>query len=189
MSEEGNEGHIMTGETGNSLEERGVGPTLLDEQTPIREVPLAELQEGEVQEQDKEIEQVQEESRISKGKQKRRITSYLSNISKRVEKNGNQLTKMTIMIQSLQKQKQFKPTVDARAGQSQLQSVKQIKSQISHLQKQVMRIQNDIQKIRTTSGPSTTTRAKSKKLASSRANIKPRSKKSKSLRSTKVRRK
>jgi conjugal transfer/entry exclusion protein len=95
---------------------------------------------------------------------------------------------MTIMIQSLQKQKHFKPTVDARAGQSQLQSVKQIKSQISQLQKQVMQIQNDIQKIRTTSGPSTTTIAKSKKLASSRANIKPRSKKSKSLKSTKVRR-
>ena len=48
------------------------------------------------------------------------------------------------------------------------------------------RIQNDIQKIRTTSGPSPTTRAKSKKLASSRANIKPRSKKSKSLKSAKL---
>ena len=41
------------------------------------------------------------------------------------------------MIQSLQKQKQFKPTVDARAGQLQLQSVK---SQISQLQKQMARI-------------------------------------------------
>ena len=92
------------------------------------------------------------------------------------------------MIQSLQKQKQFKPTVDAKAGQSQLQSVKQIQSQISQLQKQVLRIQNNIQRMRTTSGPSTTTRAESKKLASSRANIKPRSKKSKSLKSTKVRR-
>ena len=48
------------------------------------------------------------------------------------------------------------------------------------------RIQNDIQKIRTTSGPSPTTRAKSKKLASSRANIKSRSKKSKSLKSAKL---
>ena len=50
------------------------------------------------------------------------------------------------------------------------------------------RIQNEIQKIRTTSGPSTATRAKSKKPASSRANIKSKSKKSKSLKSTKVRR-
>ncbi|MGB7664974.1 MAG: hypothetical protein WBL67_19745 [Nitrososphaeraceae archaeon] len=45
-----------------------------------------------------------------------------------------------------------------------------------------------VRRIRTTSGPSPTTRAKSKKLASSRANIKSRSKKSKSLKSTKVRR-
>ena len=86
-----------------------------------------------------------------------------------------------MMIQSIQKQKQTNSTKGA-------QSVKQIQSQINQLQKQVARIQGDIQKIRTTSGLSTTTRAKSKKLASSRANIKPRSKKSKSLKSTKVRR-
>ena len=91
------------------------------------------------------------------------------------------------MIRSIQKQKQTNSTKGAGVTQPPSQSVKQIQSQINQLQKQVARIQNDIQKIRTTSGSSTTTRAKSKNLASSRANIKPRSKKSKSLKSTKVR--
>jgi hypothetical protein len=88
------------------------------------------------------------------------------------------------MIQSLQRQKQTKSTTGI--GQSQFQSVKQIKSQVNQLQKQVTRIQNDIQSIRTTFG--TGTRAKFKKLISSSANIKPRSLKSKSLKSTKVKR-
>ena len=141
-----------------------------------------------MQEQNKQVERAQEESKISKNKQKRRITSYLSNISKQIEKQGNQINKVTMMIQSIQKQKQTNSTKGAGVSQSPSQSVKQIQSQINQLQKQVARIQNDIQKIRTTSGPSPTTRAKSKKLASSRANIKSRSKKSKSLKSTKVRR-
>ena len=115
------------------------------------------------------------------------MTSYLSNISKQVEKQGNQINKVTMMIQSIQKQKQTNSTKGAGVTQP-LQSVKQIQSQINQLQKQVARIQNDIQKIRTTSRPSPTTRAKSKKLASSRANIKSKSKKSKSVKSTKVRR-
>ena len=79
------------------------------------------------------------------------------------------------MIQSLQKQKQFKPTVDARAGQLQLQSVK---SQISQLQKQVMQIQNDIRRIRTSS----VTGTGAFKKRSSSTNVKPRSKKTKTLR-------
>ena len=91
------------------------------------------------------------------------------------------------MIQSLVK-KQTQPTTDSGIDKLQFQSIKQIKSQVNQLQRQVTRIQDDVRRIRTTSGPSPTTRAKSKKLASSRANIKSRSKKSKSLKSTKVRR-
>ena len=136
----------------------------------------------------KQINQAQEKSNISKRKQKRRMTSYLSNISKQVEKQGNQINKMALMIQSLVKQKQTKPTTDSGIDKLQFQSIKQIKSQVNQLQRQVTRIQDDVRRIRTTSGPSPTTRAKSKKLASSRANIKSRSKKSKSLKSTKVRR-
>ena len=85
-----------------------IGPTSIDvtdEQPSTVEAPSAEQQE-ELQEQNKQIEQSQEKSRISKNKQKRRITSYLSNISKQVEKQGNQINKVTMMIQSLQKQKQ-----------------------------------------------------------------------------------
>ena len=191
MSEEGNEGSLMTAETGKPLEGRGVGPTsinVIDEQTSIGEVPLAELQE-EVQEQNKVIEQVQEESRISKKKQKRRITSYLSNISKLVEKHGIQINKMTIMIQSLHKQKQFKSMEAVREGQSQLQYVKQIKSQISQLQKQVTRIQDDIQRIGTDSVTGTRARIKTKsRKGASSTGIKPRPEKTKSLKSNKVKR-
>lgn len=168
MSKEGNEGSLTTAETGKSLEGRGVGPTsidVLDVQTSI----------GEVQEQNKEIEQVQEESRIGKREQKRRITSYLSNILKLVEKHGIQINKMTIMIQSLHKQEQFKSTEAVREGQSQLQSVKQIKSQISQLQKQVTRIQDDIQRIGTGSVTGTRARIKTEfRKGSSSTGIKPR---------------
>jgi outer membrane murein-binding lipoprotein Lpp len=85
-----------------------------------------------------------------------------------------------MMVQSIQKQNQIKSTKGVGASQSSLQSTKQILSQVSQLQKQVTRIQNDIQRIRTTSGVGTKT--------TSRANIKPESKKSRSLKSTKVRR-
>jgi len=189
MTEEGEEGTIVTEQMDKPLEESEVGSTSIDvtyEQPSAVEIPPEEHEE--LQEQNKQVGQAQEESKISKNKQKRRITSYLSNISKQVEKQGNQINKATMMIQSIQKQKQTNSTKGAGVNQSPSQSVKQIQSQINQLQKQVARIQNDIQKIRTTSGPSPTTRAKSKKLASSRANVKSRSKKSKSLKSTKIRR-
>lgn len=188
MAEEGEEGIIVTEQRDKPLEESGLGPTSIDvtnEQPSTVETPSEEYEE--VQEQNKQVERAQEESKISKNKQKRRITSYLSNISKQVEKQGNQINKVTMMIQSIQKQKQANSTKGAGITQPLSQSIKQIQSQINQLQKQMARIQNDIQKIRTTSGPSPITRAKSKILASSRANIKPRSKKSKSLKSTKAR--
>ena len=152
MSEDREEGLIMMEEMDKPLEETGVGPTSLDvtdEQISIGEVPLSELQEEKVQEQNKEVEQAQEEARISKRKQKRRITSYLSNISKQVERQGHQINKLTMTIQSLQKQ--TKLTTGTGVVQSQFQSTKQIRSQLSLLQKQVARIQNDIQRIRSAS--------------------------------------
>lgn len=195
--EEREERSIMTEEMDKPLEESGVGPTSIgvtDEQTSIGEVPLAELQEGKVQEQNREIEQAQEESRIGKRKQKRRITSYLSNILRQVEKHGNQINKITIMIQSIQKQKQAKSTKGAGVSQSPLQSIKQIQSQLSQLQKQVTRIQKDIQRIRTTSGTGTRTisntrsRTSTKSKSKSKSTVKPRSKKSKSLKNIRIRR-
>src|SRR5687768_13498710 len=149
MSEDREEGLIMMEEREKPLEETGVGPTSLDvtdEQISIGEVPLSELQEEKVQEQNKEVEQAQEEARISKRKQKRRITSYLSNISKQVDRQGHQINKLTMTIQSLQKQ--TKSTTGTGVVQSQFQSTKQISSQLRLLQKQVARIQNDIQRIR-----------------------------------------
>ena len=163
-----------------------IGPTSIDvtdEQTSIVEMPPTE--EEKVQEQNKQIEQIQEKFKISKRKQKRRITSYLSNISKQVEKHGNQINKMTLMIQSLQKQKQTKPAEGIGIDRIQFQSIKQIKSQINQLQKQVARIQNDIRRIRTAS--ITRTRTKFRKQApSTTAAVKSRSKRSKLLKSTKV---
>jgi len=187
MLEERNEGFISTGEMVEQPGEREDGPTSIDvtdKEISIGEVPVAVSQEEKLQEQV----QVQQELKISKRKQKRRITSYLSNISKQIEKNGNQINKITMVIQSIQKQRQTKSTKGAGVSQSPSQSIKQVQSQVSQLQKQVARIQNDIQRIRITSGSRTTTRAKFKKLISSSANIKPRSKKSRSLKTTKVRR-
>jgi myosin heavy subunit len=193
---------IMTEEIDSPLGESEVGPTSIDvtdepvsigptsidvtdEQTSIVEMPPTE--EEKVQEQNKQIEQIQEEFKISKRKQKRRITSYLSNISKQVEKQGNQINKMTLMIQSLQKQKQkqTKSTVNSGIGHSQSQSIKQIQSQISQLQKQVTRIQKDIQRIRTIpTRRRTNTRLRK---PSSTTGIKPKSKKGKSLKNIRAR--
>ncbi len=189
MSEDREEGLIMMEEMDKPLEETGVGPTSLDvtdEQISIGEVPLSELQEEKVQEQNKEVEQAQEEARISKRKQKRRITSYLSNISKQVERQGHQINKLTMTIQSLQKQ--TKSTTGTGVVQSHFQSTKQISSQLRLLQKQVARIQNDIQRIR--SAAMTRTKSKSRKLSSSAtaSKVKPRSKKSRSTKSIKIKR-
>jgi hypothetical protein len=189
MSEDREEGLIMMEEMDKPLEETGVGPTSLDvtdEQISIGEVPLSELQEEKVQEQNKEVEQAQEEARISKRKQKRRITSYLSNISKQVERQGHQINKLTMTIQSLQKQ--TKSTTGTGVVQSQFQSTKQIRSQLGLLQKQVARIQNDIQRIRSAS--MTRTRTKSRKLSSSTtaSKVKPRSKKSRPAKGIKIKR-
>ena len=183
MFEEGEEGSIITEEIADKpLEEKEVGPTSIDVTderiSPIGAPPPAEQQEEEVQEQNKQIEQAQEESKISKIKQKRRITSYLSNISKQVEKQGNQINKMTLIIQSFHKEKQNRTTTGLGIGQSQAQLVKQIQSQISQLQKQVIQIQNDIRRIRTSSVTGTGAFRK----RSSSTNVKPRSKKTKPLR-------
>jgi len=189
MLGESDEGFISTGEMVEQSEEREDGPTLIDvadKQISIEEVPVAVPQEEKLPEQVQV--QVQQEPKISKGTQKRRITFYLSNISKQVEKNGNQINKITMMVQSIPKQKQTTSIKGPGVSQSPLQSVKQIQSQVSQLQKQVIRIQKDIQRIRTTSGTGTSTKAKFKKLASSSANVKPRSKKSRSLKSNKMRR-
>ena len=191
MSEDREEGLIMMEEMDKPLEETGVGPTSLDvtdEQISIGEVSPSELQEEKVQEQNKEVEQAQEEARISKRKQKRRITSYLSNISKQVERQGHQINKLTMTIQSLQKQ--TKLTTGTGVVQSQFQSTKQIRSQLSLLQKQVARIQNDIQRIRSASMTRTKSKSKSRKLSSSAtaSKVKPRSKKSRSAKSIKIKR-
>jgi hypothetical protein len=183
MFEKGEEGPIMTEEIDDKpLEEREVGPTSIDVTderiSTIGAPPPAEQQEEEVQEQNKQIEQAQEESKTSKIKQKRRITSYLSNISKQVEKQGNQINKMTLIIQSLQKEKPNRTRIGSGVGQSKAQFVKQIQSQISQLQKQVIQIQNDIRRIRTSS----VTGTGAFKKRSSSINVKPRSKKTKTLR-------
>jgi hypothetical protein len=196
------EGSVMTEEIDRPLVESKVGPTSIDvtdeqvstgptsidvtdKQASMEEIPPAEQQEEKVQEQNKQIEQAQEESKISKRKQKMRITSHLSNISKQVEKQGNQINKMALMIQSLQKQKQTKPTVDAGSGKSQVQSIKQIQSQISQLQNQVTRIQKDTQRIKVITTKGTNTRLRKKQ--SSTTGIKSRSKKGKSIKNTKAR--
>ena len=188
MSKEKGELPITTDMIDRSFEEKEGGPTSIDvtaNQNSIEEVSHAEPQE--VLEQNRELAHSHEEPSISRRKQKRRVTSYLSNISKQVEKHGNQINKMTLMIQSLQQQKQTKSTAGVGIDQIQLKSMKQIKSQISQLQKQVSRIQNDIGRIRTASMTRTRAKTKFRKQAPSTiAAVKSRSKKSKLLKSTKV---
>ena len=185
MSKEKGEVPITTDMIDRSFEEREGGPTSIDvtaNQNLIGEVSHAEPQE--VLEQNRALAHLHEEPSISRRKQKRRITSYLSNISKQVEKHGNQINKMTLMIQSLQQQKQTKSAAGVVIDQIQFKSIKQIKSQISQLQKQVSRIQNDIRRIRTAS--ITRTRARSnfgKQAPSTIAAVKSRSKRSKLLKS------
>jgi hypothetical protein len=192
MSEDREEGLNKIEEMDKSLEETRVGPTSIDvtdEQISIGEVPLAGLQDEKVQEQNREVEQRQEEARINKRKLKRRITSYLSNISKQVEKQGHQISKLTMTIQSLQKQ--TRSTTRTGVVQGQFQTMKQIKSQLKLLQKQVARIQNDIQRIRSTPKARTKSKSKSRKLspsATTTATVKPRSKKSRSVKSIKIKR-
>jgi hypothetical protein len=63
-------------------------------------------------------------------------------MSKQVEKNGYEINKITMVIQCLQKQINL-------AGARQPQSIKQVRSQLGQLQKQAVRIQKDIQRIKT----------------------------------------
>lgn len=167
------------------LAERREGPEATETQIPTAEVSFTESQQPEekTQEQSREIERAPEASGITKKTQKRRITSYLSNISKHVEKNGNQINKITSMLQSLQKQGRSKPATSARAGRGQFQSTKQIQSQLSQLLKQVTRVQKDIERIRTASA----TKTKSSKSSSS--GVKLRSKKNKSVKKSKLKKK
>jgi hypothetical protein len=60
---------------------------------------------------------------------------------RQAEKNRDEINKLTMLIQSLQKQTKL-----AEVVQSQL--LKQVHSQISLLQKQVTRTQKDVQKIK-----------------------------------------
>ena len=188
MSKENGEVPIMTDGIDRSFEESEGGSTSIDvtaNQNLIGEVSHAEPQE--VLEQNRALAHLHEEPTISRRKQKKRITSYLSNISKQVEKHGNQINKMTLVIQSLQKQKQTKSAAGEGIDQIQFKSIKQIKSQISQLQKQVSRIQNDIGRIRTASMTRTRAKTKFRKQAlSAIAAVKSRSKRSKLLKNTKV---
>jgi hypothetical protein len=172
-------------------EEEPTSPSLTENQIFVEETHVIAPQEENLQEQNEIIVESQEKSRISKKRQKRRrAITYLSHISKQVEKNGNQIDRIITLIESLQKQRQTIFTAGRGLGQSQSQSIKQIKSQLSHLQKQVSRVQKDLQKLRTAAA------AKSgfRKLNSTTTitNVKPKSrmsKKNKAIASTRLRRK
>jgi len=169
-----------------AAEEGNDAAEITETQISTAEVPFKESQQPErkMQEQNREMEQARGGvSGMSKKTQKRRITSYLSNISKHVEKNGNQINKITLMLQSLQKQGRSKPATGAIAGKGQSQSIKQIESQVSQLLKQVTKVQKDIERIRTASA------AKTKSRKSPSSWVKPRFKKNKSVKKSKLKKK
>jgi len=163
----------------------------VEETTPAIISQEQELQEEELQEQNMENEASQEKTRIRKKRQKRRrAITYLTQISKQVERNGNQIDRITTFIQSLLKQRQSIISAGVGIRQSQSQSIKQIKSQLGQLQKQVSLIQKDIQKLRASSAG----KARFRKLNSSTSATiaaKPKSrmsKKNKAFVSTRLRR-
>lgn len=166
-----------------AAEEGPASAELEESQYSTTEVSFKESQkpQGKIQEENRGTEHPPEVYYgIRKKTPKRRITSYLSNISKHVEKNGNQINKITTMLQSLQKQGRSKPTTGAIAGRDQSKSIRQIQSEISQLLKQVTRVQKDIERIRTGSA----TKTKSRKSTPSK--VKPRSKKNKSVKKSKL---
>ena len=174
-------------------EEEATSPAVVEnpifvEQTPAIVPQEQNLQEEYLQEQNKEIGESQEKSDVSKKRQKRRrAVSYLSHISKQIEKNGNQIDKITTLIQSLQKQRQTNIATGRGLGQSQSQSIKQINSQLGQLQKQVSRVQKDVQKLRTASAKKTRFRKLSYTIATT--TVKPKSrmgKKNKAIATTRL---
>jgi chromosome segregation ATPase len=178
-------------------EEEPISPVIAEDQifvegTPAIKQQEQQLQEEKLQEQYMENKESQEKTRNGKKRQKRRrAITYLTQISRQVEKNGNQIDRITTFIQSLQKQRQSIISRGVGIKQSQSQSIKQIKSQLGHLQKQVSLIQKDIQKLRATSAG----KARFRKLhsnISSPTTVKPKSqmsKKNKPIVSTRLRRK
>jgi chromosome segregation ATPase len=174
-------------------EEEPTSPSLTENQIFVEETPTIAPQEENLREQNKMIEESQEKSRISKKRQKRRrAITYLSHISKQIEKNGNQIHRITTLIESLQKQRQTIFTAGRGLGQSQSQSIKQIKSQLGQLQKQVSRVQKDIQKLRTAAAAKSGLRKLNSTTTAITTTIKPksrRSKKNKAIASTRLRRK
>lgn len=175
-------------------EEEPTSPSLTENQIFVEETPAIAPQEENLKEQNKIIGESQEKSRISKKRQKRRrAITYLSHISKQVEKNGNQIDRITTLIESMQKQRQTIFTAGQGLGQSQSQSIKQIKSQLSQLQKQVSRVQKDIQKLRTAAAVKSGFRKlNSTTTTTTTTTVKPKSrmsKKNKAIASTRLRRK
>ena len=173
-------------------EDEPTSPSLTENQIFVEETPAIAPQEENLQVQNKIIVESQEKSRISKKRQKRRrAITYLSHISKQVEKNGNQIDRITTLIESLQKQRQTIFTAGRGLGQSQSQSIKQIKSQLSQLQKQVSRVQKDLQKLRTAAAAKSGFR-KLNSTTTTTTTVKPKSrmsKKNKAIASTRLRRK
>jgi hypothetical protein len=167
-------------------EEGPISTEVMDKQIPIEEMPVAQPQEEampkkeepQIQEEKEVDQEPKEKSSIRRRKQKKRVATYLSDILKEAEKNGIEINKITVSIQSLQKQINL-----AVVGHQ--QSIKQILSQLSHLQKQLAPIQKDIQRVRTASILATKTRVgKSDQTTITR----PKSKIRKSVTSTRVKR-
>jgi ABC-type phosphate transport system auxiliary subunit len=167
-------------------EDREGGSTssaVAEDQIFVEEAPAIIQQEqnlGEEYLQEKNLEP-EERSPISKKRQKRRrAITYVSNISKQLEKNRNQIDRITTLIHSLQKARLGLRQSQSQS-QSQSRSIKQIKSQLSQLLKQVSRVQKDVQKLRTAS-------ARNRKLSSTTTTMKPKSRMSKKKSSNSIQR-
>ncbi len=179
-------------------EEESTSPAVTEDQIFVEETPATvsqeqDFQEENLQEQNKKIEELQGKNRIDRKRQKRRRTiTYLSQISKQVEKNGNQIGRITTIIQSLHKHRQSTIAPRLGLGQSQLQSINQVKSQLGKLQKQASLLQKDIQKLRTASARKTRFRKLSFRTSTATTTtVKPKSrmnKKNKAIASTKLKR-
>ncbi|MGC1133035.1 MAG: hypothetical protein WA941_09440 [Nitrososphaeraceae archaeon] len=157
--------------------------SLTEMETPQEEIPVAVSEVEQARIRKGETEQIHKETKADKSKRKRKQTlTYLSSISKQVERNGTQIHRIAKLIQSLHKQGQQTGVAAAarvRLGHLQSQSIRQVKSQLNQLERQVSRIDTDIQKIRRTAAATKSGLRKQISSTTGRTSIKPKSKKSK----------
>lgn len=145
--------------------EQMAGHVITQEMTPVEKmIPLeASIESAAVSEErlpKQETEIKQEKHDLRKTTQRRRTSAQLSQLLKQAKRNEFEINQMRKSIESLDR-------VDRVSARSNLQLMKQLRLQLGQLRNQVMRIQKDLRRIRTS--PSSNTSIRKNKLSGGRA--------------------